>query len=926
MVVNGVTMWMLTVVFAFVATISACTGPTQCSNNTIGQNASESLSSIECLDRVITLIGDLSTCECQSWSRDNTGTGGTGTVLEVKCLEGIPVMETLPDNVQSLIIQAADGEQVTGMLRELDNSSLVCLSELSIVNVSLSEANITLPHVRGLVMLNMSGDDLVDLSDVRIGNNSDLKMLDLSSNQLSGLPANAFRTLTGLVHLRLRDNIIGTVDEDAFAGLEALENLDVSDNRLTQLPDATLTHLSSLQTLNLSGNQLKILGARWFEALGRLRELDVSRNGLTKAASGALQPLPGLSVLRLAENPLMERDVSLLLGTGRRLETVDASRTGLLRVPAALTRSVRALRLAGNKLTCIRDGDFDGYPLLKILDLSDNVLNVVEEDSLGRLETLEKLDLSGNRLKFIPKRLPSSLIHLNLRSNLIQDVTFDDLDGTDNIRSLMLQDNMIESIEEGSLSQLPLLTELDISNNPIRQLPANTLAGPTSLTKLTMSGLIQLEWEHERRGDMAFPVPTPERLIYLDVSNSPALAAQLLADNAALSACKSLLVLNLSNTNITNIRSDLVYLLPQLHTLGLSDNQWNCTGEIFWLGEWIRQHSEIQPPAKCNSTDEFTDTQLEDLPAPPTTTTTTTVGTTIVDLPYNLRIEEFPSISVTNVSFNNSSVGTTVSMMKQMNVTTVNGITTAEARLPKAIHPTKLDIDNHHSGEMPTTSPTIFREIGGTRQHKSRKKPQSILDNEGPHDRVEIVRKFDKSKSRKTLDSRKFISASSVERQKLPEILDNRVDIVMRPTTSIPNKSGIHTTTLSGNFNNVPKPQSSTKIAWDSRRLDNLPQTNNVIQLGDDRPKNTPQNYILANAIGNTIAQELNGHATETDARLSEPMGAHPGMLVLAGAVLGAAAALTVVLSRRATLRRRDRYQRHENIEVHTLTPTTELW
>lgn len=78
-----------------------------------------------------------------------------------------------------------------------------------------------------------------------------------------------------------------------------------------------------------------------------------------------------------------------------------------------------------------------------------------------------------------------------------------------------------------------------------------------------------------------------------------------------------------------------------------------------------------------------------------------------------------------------------------------------------------------------------------------------------------------------------------------------------------------------------------------------------------------------------TIAEELNSRATDSaGARVSEALsaGAHPGMLVLVGAALGAVAALTVVLSRRATVHRMDRYHRHENIEVHTLTPTAELW
>ncbi|XP_063994325.1 slit homolog 3 protein-like [Diachasmimorpha longicaudata] len=919
MVFNGVAMWMLTVAFAFVASISACTGSSESTNNTIISNATNSWNNIECLDRVTALTDDHAPCECHIWSRNDTS-----TIVEVKCLEGIAVIDTLPNNVQSLVIRGAGVEQVTSMFRELENSSLICLSELTVVNVSLSESNITLPHVCGLVVLNISGNDLVDLSDVKFPDESDIKILDLSRNQLSELPANAFRTLTVLVHLHLRDNIIDTVNEDAFARLEALEYLDISDNRLIQLPDATLTHLSSLQTLNLSGNQLKILGARWFEALGRLRELDVSRNGLTKAASGALQPLPGLSVLRLAENPLMERDVSLLLGTGRRLETVDASRTGLLRVPAALTRSVRALRLAGNKLTCIRDGDFDGYPLLKILDLSDNLLNVVEEDALGRLETLEELNLSGNRLKFIPKRLPNSLIHLNLHGNVIEDVSFDDLNGIDNIHSLILDNNMIENIEQGALSQLPLLTELDISNNPIKQLPANTLAGPTSLTKLRMSRLTQLEWEHERRGDMAFPVPTPEHLIYLDVSDSPALAAQLLADNAALSACKSLHVLNLANTNITNIRSDLVYLLPQLQTLGLADNQWNCSGDILWLGEWIRQHEEIQPPAKCYTIDEFGDTRLQDLP-PPTTTTSTTLSTT-TDLLDDLITKDLSDIDVLNVS----SIKATVRVSTESVINEIVNITliedaTADGRQHK-LHSVQLNTDRETSEEMSATSQTVYYENDNSHQLKSEKKLQSPLNHDKANDRSELTGKFDKPGSRKAMESGKLISASLVERHKLRKILGNRIDSRIKPTAIALNKNGIHTTDGSHSFNNLLKPQSSKKIIWDSRTRSYIPVPDDIIPLVDAETENTPQNYILANAITNTMAQELNGHATETDGRISEPRGAHPGMLVLAGAVLGAAAALTVVLSRRASLRRRDRYHRHENIEVHTLTPTTELW
>ncbi|KAK2582181.1 hypothetical protein KPH14_004538 [Odynerus spinipes] len=306
---------------------------------------------------------------------------------DVTCRGRVPELSELPDNTRRLWLDEAEEYEVISFLTEVETISgdlesnvtssvknesrslaletaLPYLDELTMTNCSVMSLNVSWYGFGRLRSLNLSYNELSNLSDARVSSLIGLTCLDLSDNLLKDVNVGVFRTLSELTRLHLRRNEIAMVHEDAFRGLDRLEFLDLSDNRLADLPDSALTPLYSLQKLDLSGNQLQVLGARWFESLDKLRELDVSRNGLAKAASGTLQPLPGLSVLRLAENPLKEKDVSLLLGTGRRLETVDASRTGLARVPAALTRSVRALRLAGNKLTTVRGGDLDSYPLL----------------------------------------------------------------------------------------------------------------------------------------------------------------------------------------------------------------------------------------------------------------------------------------------------------------------------------------------------------------------------------------------------------------------------------------------------------------------------------------------------------------------------------------------------------------------------------
>ncbi|XP_020709521.2 insulin-like growth factor-binding protein complex acid labile subunit [Athalia rosae] len=821
-------------------------------------------------------------CECHQLPEPED----LAALVQVACLGRTPRVVDLSSTTRRLRVIDAEESELLGLLEELANATLPLpyLDEFEFTNCSLTTLNSSpwssgsLERVR---ILNISRNHFTDFEEVRTASRSNLTsltILDVSRNHVSNLSAETFGTLPVLARLCLKGNDISHVDADAFLGLELLEDLDLSDNRLVTLPDKALTPLESLQKLDLSGNQLKILGAGWFESLGRLRELDVSRNGLARAASGALQPIPGLSVLRLAGNPLRERDVSLLLGTGRKLETVDASRTGLIRVPAALTRSVRALRLAGNKLTSIRGGDLDSYPLLRLLDMSDNRLIDVEVDALGRLEVLDDLDVSGNFLTEVPKSLPGSLTSLNLDRNPIKILRFNDLQGLWNLRSLSLRKNSVTEIQEGAFGQLLALEVLDISDNPIKELPANTLNGPPCLNILRMSGLGSLRWNQREQGDMTFPVPAPERLADLDVSGSPVLAAQLLADTAALSACKSLVRLNLERTNLTSIRSDLIYFVPQLRALGLGGNSWCCNEDLYWLGEWSRDHSELEPLARCSEEDEGGDLggiYLRELPSPPTPPSTTSI-----------EAPSEPSASITGT------------------IKTPETLNTEGNRSSTSSRET-TDEEDRVRDDYPATEPLRFDPGNDTN-----------LETDGEPTESESTT------ARMTLESAK----------KIKQMIYEIKSATRNPTAHSILLNASHR--LSPPRNNRPL-QIATKSTIATRRrndsVSNLSSTSGSERevKSEKKSKESVEVKVATEGSAKTVAEELSGRATDSDARISEALsaGAHPGMLVLVGAALGAAAALSVVLSKRATARRRDCcYQRQENIEVHTLTPVTELW
>ncbi|OXU31688.1 hypothetical protein TSAR_009911, partial [Trichomalopsis sarcophagae] len=807
-----------------------------------------------------------------------------------------------------------------------------------------------LPNLRAL---NVSYSDLETLKNLGAG----ISVLDAGYNRIHTVALG----MPDLTWLSLAGNRISFIKPSSMAELKKLEYLDLSDNELLVLAEI-FDPLQALQRLNLAGNKLLHVKPDWFRNLGRLVELDVSRNRLTFIPADTLRPLTSLAVFKLAENPLIERDLSLLLGTGRRLEIVDASRIGLLRVPAALTRSVRTLKLSGNQLTSVMSGDLDSYPLLTVLDLSANCLRIIEDDALGRLEMLQELILTGNILPTIPKSLPSRLRIFDLRQNAISKLRANDLQGLYYLKELNLSGNVIDSIEEGSFRLLPNLEVLDISDNPIKLLPSDNLSGPSKLLTLRMSGLMSLTIAENQNRDTAFPILALERLVTLDVSRSPALAEQLLADNAALSACKCLQELNLSYTNISSMRSDLAYVLPMLEKLNLIGNEWNCSTDQFWLGKWTVQHRKTSGDisTRCTTPCEFEGKLLEELPQPreietitrrlaevstSTSTPETRTNSVANGIASTRGLAESPRTTTTVSSIqsttDNLSITSTTSASTFKTTTTTKSPKISKAEAQELQMPPSTTQKNAETVSETSTSTTIMN----FEQPKPTVAPSTIGKLVHVNQATETVPTTSSLKPMASTISndmkvtRKVFSTITIPRETSP----TTATTTTTTTTYVPpTASPIRDSTTRVSFVQPKQPVETIKIeaseiiptindeklVFDAGLFNVGKKSVNRVVSDFSRSKlllaneDPSSRVLLANAnnavdSSNTgIAEELNGQATESGARTSE------------ATTIGAAAALTVVLSRRATVKRRDQrlYQRHENIEVHALTPTTELW
>ncbi|XP_058798653.1 insulin-like growth factor-binding protein complex acid labile subunit [Phymastichus coffea] len=788
-------------------------------------------------------------------------------VPEAAWLDGQPAVRRLwLDRIQLPLLEAHARDPVASRFyrRQLEGLSLTRCAWPANESLALELLAKFVSRLANLRQLNVSRNALGTVDWCRDVDGPNITAFNASHNEISRVARDAFRGMAQLTELVLASNPLTHLPA-ALRHLRNLRSLDLSDNRIYKL-DSTLGDMPELRRLNLAGNKISFLHGEYFRDARSLVELDISRNAFQFIQAESLQPFTSLSVLNLSENRLIERDLSLLLDSLRRLEVVDASRIGLWRVPATLTRSVKLMRLVGNQLTAINSGDFDSYPLLEFLDMSGNKLIAIEDDALGRLDDLEQLNLYGNILSSVPKSLPRNLRILDLRQNAIAAVNANDLRGLSKLRRLDLSGNVLGSIENGALRHLTALHELDVSDNPIKRLTSDALAGPQVLWRLRLAGLTEFKLDENQNRDAAFPYSQPEHLLQLDLSRSSSLAALFLADNATLSACKQLRRLDLSGTNIGSVRADLRYVLPELDTIVLLGNEFDCAA---WTERFVRCRDHEFIEFLAEGAEQAASPTKPMLRVSAATTPFKQRATTL----HSLRTSDFKSQMPKQ--FDMLVKPTATPPTTDLLASTIGSTRTAptEMQTLEGENATPSTATSAHSVEERPDWHTPGRSIVVNK--KLLKKTTPVEDNQNS----QTTTRLPSTGQRKLAATMRTWTEEGMIGEDQPAIINLEND-------------GITTTTYDEHF------RSSNHIFSEFSR----------------------SKVLLANDEEQVSAEELINDRSQRGSEFFSS-GTHPGMLILVGAVIGAAAALTVVLSRRATAKGREQYHRQENI---ALTPTTE--
>lgn len=255
------------------------------------------------------------------------------------------------------------------------------LTSLHIGRNKISSLNGTLRHLTDVKLLFINANNLTSLEEELPESAPQLVMLMASNNHLKKLPKtvknfvaldtcyfndNEIRTLdnlfshrNSLLRLYLENNKIEYLAEDEFLKSENIDEINLSANLIPTL-NKSLQYITNLRFVNMSGNLLREFSMKEIYGLMKLRHLDLSNNRIEKL-TGRIE--------NVIETPSYTLLYNLILGNNL-LKSLDGALAGL--------GNLRRLTLSNNLLENIYTGDFERMEELEILDLSNNRLKSLD--------------------------------------------------------------------------------------------------------------------------------------------------------------------------------------------------------------------------------------------------------------------------------------------------------------------------------------------------------------------------------------------------------------------------------------------------------------------------------------------------------------------------------------------------------------------
>ena len=333
--------------------------------------------------------------------------------------------------------------------------------------------------------------------------------VDLSDNVLEDLTVASMVHVRNVVELKMKNNHIESIEDGAFQLLAELQTLDLSHNRLKTIHQDTFSGALRLLHLDLSSNQLeRVDGA--FAEMHMLNRLDLRNNKIKSVTQFTFRDLTSLRYLLLAGNDINHLD-------RRAFRNLD---------------KLMYLVLKGNPI-----GNADN------IEYASNFLSYV--------------DLSECGLRYVPRGLPNSIRYLQLRRNNMTAIHRQDLAEVPYVSILVLDENGLTFIEDGTFSPMIYLLQLWLNGNRLTVIPRPL---PPSLQRLLV--------DSNQIGRVSDIFPEGSKITTLSLMGNNITYVS----NLAFRKLPDLQSLDLSNNLISSLYSESFLNSSNLQTLQLSKN------------------------------------------------------------------------------------------------------------------------------------------------------------------------------------------------------------------------------------------------------------------------------------------------------------------------------------------------------------------
>ncbi|KYM97270.1 Insulin-like growth factor-binding protein complex acid labile subunit [Cyphomyrmex costatus] len=321
----------------------------------------------------------------------------TADIASISQLPSLTVLyisrNLLPDlkGLTSEVLQAVDAGHC--LIKELGNDSLNGLSALN----TLSLTGNPLKSIRTPVSETLRWLDMSDCALNYLYPDTFIGFPELEELRLVNNPTLVYSTrYSTLEHIKLKRLDVSrcNLDRPGLHGLPSLTQARLSYNTIRLLPDRIFAKNRQLTHLYLNSNNLALLNASTFEGLTKLQILDLSANSLEEIHKLAFQDNIDLRLLNLSYNSLHRFPYLMSLVT-----TLDLSFNLINHFRANSLEDLSRIRSL-----YLKDNNLQSLPrslnsrTLRILDVQRNRLVELHNDSFAELPSLQKVDLSGNRL------------------------------------------------------------------------------------------------------------------------------------------------------------------------------------------------------------------------------------------------------------------------------------------------------------------------------------------------------------------------------------------------------------------------------------------------------------------------------------------------------------------------------------------------